>query len=47
MQIKISINDDDFLLYSQKAAELNLEPLDAIELLINKSLKELNLKSVL
>lgn len=45
MEIKIEINDKDFTQFAQKTAELGLDPLDTIELIITKSLNERNLKS--
>lgn len=45
MEIKIEINDEDFSQFAQKTAELGLDPLDTIELIITKSLNERNLKS--
>ncbi|MDD3465536.1 MAG: hypothetical protein PHE67_00185 [Campylobacterales bacterium] len=40
MEIKISINDSDYALFSAKALELGLEPLDTIEGIITKRLSE-------
>ncbi|AXH16469.1 hypothetical protein CP985_13525 [Malaciobacter mytili LMG 24559] len=45
MEIKIKINDKDFIRFTQKVAELGLDPLDTIELIITKSLNERNLES--
>ncbi len=45
MEIKIEINNEDFTQFAQKTAELGLDPLDTIELIIKKSLNERNLKS--
>ena len=45
LEIKIEINDKDFTEFAQKTAELGLDPLDTIELIITKSLNERNLKS--
>ena len=45
MEIKIEINNEDFTQFAQKTAELGLDPLDSIELIIKKSLNERNLKS--
>lgn len=45
MEIKIEIDDKDFSKFTQKTAELGLDPLDTLELIITKSLNERNLKS--
>lgn len=45
MEIKIEINDKDFAEFAKKTADLGLNSLDIIELIISKSLNERNLKS--
>lgn len=45
MKIKVEIDDKDFFLFEQKIVELGLDPLDAIELIITKSLNAKDLKA--
>lgn len=45
LKVKIDIKDESFSEFKQKTAELGLEPLEAIELIITKCLNKRNLKS--
>ena len=45
MEIKITINDDDYAKFSKNTLELGIDPLDTIEMIIVNTLKEKNLRA--